>query len=316
MQLPDFMKKPINHCNAIDFLRIFSAFAIVWYHLNAYGSDFFYCGIICFLEIAAYFIYVKLPSNNFILKRVDRLLLPWLFWSVIYGFLNVFKGDHFWGKSRTVIDFVFTGTYIHLWYLPFLFVCSIALIPFIPVLKKHSKSISFQICFIISSALLLFISFQLRASFPIAEPWAEWVHAIPAIFIGIAISQINNAEFKSIKKLLLSSCLLLAVATISIYIISNKQYSLGIPYLVGTVLTLTCFNIKIKSILFVRRLSDLTMGVYLIHLLVLSFVHKFIGAIVYPGIIAVIGFILSISIIFMLKNIRIPIFSKVIEKVI
>lgn len=308
------MRTGTPHNNSIDIVRILSAFGIVWYHVNAPGGDFGYSGIVCFLELSAFFLCAQEPSRNYFKKRAERLLIPWLFWSIIYGFLNLAKGHKFLGVADSMTATIFTGTYIHLWYLPFLFICGLIVSPVVIFIRHWRNTMGVMLVAIIVSDLGLVLSSILRSAVHSA-PWAEWLHAFPAVIIGSSAWLILNSHIDQHTKNILYSILLITVSIISILTIAwQRQCGLGIPYLLGTFIAMLSLRFNTMPLLFVRQFSDLTMGIYLIHAFVISIIHKF-ALVDFPVSVAVVGFSMSAAVVFTLRIIRLPFVPNLLWKV-
>src|SRR5271169_4081835 len=71
----------------IEWLRFVSCLGIVWFHMHAYGASVGYGGLPALMAIS-----VALAARprhesaaTVFAKRAKILLVPWLFWSVVYA---------------------------------------------------------------------------------------------------------------------------------------------------------------------------------------------------------------------------------------
>ncbi len=305
-----------EHNNCLDLLRLVSAFAIIWYHLKAPCRSIAYGGLICFVEISGYLMAGKGGGSGYAGKRFHRLIVPWLFWSIVYGIVNVVKGNRFSGRIENPFGTLFTGTSIHLWYLPFLYFVSISFLPLIPFMRKLRDSVVFHLVMVALTGLSLIGAFAVRTSLLMGEPWTEWVHAFPAILMGIAMGLSAESGLGRGVKDFISWCLLLTVAAVSIFAMMKKQEFLGVPYLVGTIFTTFCLKSQMRSIPLIRAISELSMGIYLVHPLIVSVFHRWTSFISDPALIAITAFTTSIFITLFIKGVYIPKISFALRKII
>jgi fucose 4-O-acetylase-like acetyltransferase len=64
----------------------------------------------------------------FVRKRAERLLIPWLFWSGVYAICLVYRSHRIEQSLGEMFGWhtLVSGTYDHLWFLPFIFVAGVA----------------------------------------------------------------------------------------------------------------------------------------------------------------------------------------------
>lgn len=134
---------------------------------------------------------------------------------------------------------IFTGTYIHLWYLPFLFICGLIVSPAVTVIRHSCNAMGVMLVAIIVSDLSLIVSSILRPAI-LSPPYAEWLHASPAVVIGSSVYLLMNSGLSQRAMNVLYSILLITASMISIVILAwQRQYGLGILFLFGTVIALS-----------------------------------------------------------------------------
>ena len=83
-------------------------------------------GVPFFFAISGYFYYQKLEKGEKVFwKYIKRLLMPYVFWSVIYFILDFIQWGH--GSIKGYVfscaySFLVTGSHYHLWFFPALFI--------------------------------------------------------------------------------------------------------------------------------------------------------------------------------------------------
>ena len=180
----------------IEQLRILSAFGVASFHTyDRFPRSIGVAGFIILLLSYCAFV-VNKPEPYGVAKvarrKAERLIKPWLFWSVIYGMLglakmvyeNVSFSDVF-SPTRLVI-----GTRIHLWFLPFAFVAALLL----ACVHRKITDIrdSYTIITAISiEALCVFGCSIIQSHLHPPTPLAQWILGLPAKPLGFAIGRIK-----------------------------------------------------------------------------------------------------------------------------
>jgi hypothetical protein len=67
----------------VDYARLLAAVGIIWFHAQAPGSVFAYVALPFFLVLLA------LPSKASVSVKAQRLLVPFVSWSLIYALINI-----------------------------------------------------------------------------------------------------------------------------------------------------------------------------------------------------------------------------------
>lgn len=118
----------------VDTARLLASVAVVWIHLNKdpsidwtanfcrFAVPFFTISAIVFgarsLEAPS-----KIPFWRWSLQRIKRLYIPFVAWSLLYGFIRILlhraegRSIHF-----TFADYIWNGTALQLWFLPFILI--------------------------------------------------------------------------------------------------------------------------------------------------------------------------------------------------
>ena len=153
----------------IDYGRFLAALGIVWFNAQAPGDRIAYIALPFFLVLLA------LPSTSSLPARAKRLLQPFLIWSVIFAMLNTAlslktnASPFEWWRWNMLLS----GTWVHLWFLPFAFLTAIVA----PWFRHPLASLGGAI---LTAALL-----ALHGS-PQPIPFGQWAFAAIPTLVGIA----------------------------------------------------------------------------------------------------------------------------------
>jgi len=191
------MEQKKKYFPGIDHLKMILAFLVVMRHACQYFAkteSIFYilnmnilspCAIPCFFVISGYLFFSK--ENASIKKQCIRLLRLYLVWTLLYLQPNVIL---ILKEKLTVIEFIknflFSGSYYHLWFLPSLIVALL-----INWLLRNKNVIVVGICF----SLLFIIAL-------ISEPYnflvSEKINHLFKLYFSIFITCRNGLFFGSI----------------------------------------------------------------------------------------------------------------------
>jgi surface polysaccharide O-acyltransferase-like enzyme len=250
----------------IELLRVISAFGIVWFHSGLdYGRDIAYAGLIYFLIVASYFAAKSIKQRS-IKQRASRLLIPCVLWSTVYASFKLSLGWSLFKGGHSLISMVLTTPSIHLWFLPFLFFCLVA----VDSIKRYLsiKTIALLSAFG-ASTLLLTSSFWREVSF--LTPLAQYTHAFPAVLIGLFLGCYDELSVRNKTILFGGLCLAITLTAFS------KLNGISITYLIGFIasLSLLCFKSLVGENKFILAISKLTFGIYLVHVLFIFILKHF-----------------------------------------
>lgn len=155
----------------IDYGRFLAALGIVWFHSQAPGSRVAYIALPFFLVL------LSIPSSISLGARAKLLLVPFLIWSVIFAMLSTalaLKNQNppfDWWRW----DMLLSGTWIHLWFLPFAFVAA----TLSPWLRHPLASLG---------AAILFATLIVLNGTPESLPFGLWAFGVIPVLTGIAYS--------------------------------------------------------------------------------------------------------------------------------
>ena len=301
---------------SIERLRIISAFGVVSFHTHEwFPRSIGMVGVIIFLLSFCAFV-VNKPEPPSIAKvarnKAQRILKPWLFWSLIYGMLGLVKMvyEHVSFSEVFSPTMLLTGTRSHLWFLPFAFIAAL-LLAFI-----HRKIVGIRESYTIISAIFIgalcvfgcsIAQFYLYAPTPLAQ----WIFGLPAIPLGFAIGRIKILpDARVMKKYFMLLILLTLVASIGcvIFVRLNHgtwiDYSIkfAVRYFVSSLIFCAALVWRGKLDFISAGLASLSYGIYLVHPLVLIPFYQFSIAIQHPLLLLCLVLSISSLITFILKK--------------
>jgi hypothetical protein len=257
----------------VEFLRIISALGIVWFHSGLdIGRDMAYSGLVVFLIFTSYFA-VKSTKEHSVLSRAARFLIPCVLWSILYASLNLVRGGEIIPDHFNVFSKILATPSIHLWYLPFAFICVLAL----DKIKNYNPKMVAVVAALFFTILLA--SAPIWRQWPYISPLGQYMHALPAVFIGITFSLYGQLE-NTIKRVV-DMLILLTLSTIIYFNLPgiSETYTVGV---LASLILLRKNSFLSKNTIIIK-LSQLTFGVYLIHpLFLFALTHFGIISIMLP----------------------------------
>lgn len=263
------VKRPRNQ--AIELLRIVACFGIVAFHDAAPFPDLAYAGLIAFLIIAPF---VDLSFNAARVRSIAALsralLVPWLFWLVLYGALKVLRGYPFVPRGNVVLA-ILEGSTPHLWFLPFMFGVLVVLNA---IKTRVAPALLFWTALLAAAALFGTVAWWRPLSAGWTPPLVAWMHAAPAVVAGIAIGLAPRlAHGRAIAAALLLVALAFATAA--------NLPGVSLTYPVGVIVTgaVAWWGARLWPAGWtVQPVAQCTMGIYLSHIVWLSFVRHYTGS--------------------------------------
>ena len=259
--------------DAIEWVRVLAAGGVIWFHIKEGPyKEAGHAGLICFVLISVVFQAAgpeKEGLGVYLRKKTSRVLTPWLFWFAFYGLFNLGKGRTFLPGSENIIEGVLSGPWVGLWYLPFILIIS----PVVYALSKWSagwRPLTGGTLFLVIGLLFLFFSPQLSGPWKGREPWGQWVHALPAVPLGLAMHALLKTKGALRVAAMLTFLLVVELVCGHLLVI---DLCTAIPYAVAVLVTGPGFLIRRRLPEVVTRLGGLCLGVYLIHSAVITFLR-------------------------------------------
>ncbi len=291
----------------IERLRIVSAFAVASFHTHEwFPRSIGVAGFIILLMSYCAFV-VNKPEPYGIAKvarrKAQRLLKPWLFWSIIYGGLGLAKMVHENVSFSEVFSptMLLTGTRTHLWFLPFAFVAAL----FLASIHRRIVAIpdSYSIITAISiGSLCIFGCSIIQSRLQPPTPLAQWILGLPAIPLGFAIGRIKILQRTEDRKKYFVFIILFTMAACAACMVFdrlshgawlNYGSKFAIRYFVSVVIFCSALHWRGKLDPVTANLAPLSYGIYLIHPLVLVPIYQLSIAIQNP--LLLLFLVLSIS---------------------
>jgi hypothetical protein len=224
----------------IDYGRFVAALGIVWFHSQAPGHRMAYIALPFFLVL------LSMPSSANLVIRARRLLVPFVTWSIVFGMLKTalaLKNNDppfgWWDWSM-----VLTGTWIHLWFLPFAFVAAVLT----PWFRHPLASLG--------AALLVAVLISVKGT-PEMIPFGQWSFGVIPVLVGIAYF---SWGWRLAVITLFSSWLILHF---------GHPSQDNITILAGTGLALGCLSYRLPATAISDWCARLSVWIYLAHPLVI-----------------------------------------------
>ena len=267
---------------------------------------------------------------TFFSKRFIRVVVPLLFWSLIYFTWRIF----YKGESLNLYD-IFIGlmtgqVYFHLWFI----YAILGLYIFTPFFRKcitllTKSDLTFLLLIwlsfnIINVVFHFFTGFYFGIKLPMMTDYLGY-------FLGGYYLFILRAEIKINKEIIGFVAIILYLITVFTIIVMMKNYNYNVPRVINSYLSPNIIlismliflymslkagkyeNIKPKKRIIIKHLSDNSFGIYLIHVLILEVIRSlsvFKGQyeFIYLSLFFIFTLIISFVLIEIIRNI--PLFGK------
>ena len=185
---------------------------------------------------------------------------------------------------------VLVGPSIHLWYVPFIFMCLLAL----DVAKGHVSqkflaigSGALAVLFLLAAPLLRTVSEVLILPLP------QWIHAAAAVFIGVYLLYMDRLSRA------VGLVVLLSIFLSAIYVIPCS--GVGTPYLVGVLAVVLVVSRCLERFMVdVGFVSECMFGVYFMHVFIILILFKF--EMVRGALLSVSVFVISLLVVISLRR--------------
>ncbi|MCQ1059173.1 acyltransferase [Photobacterium sp. DNB23_23_1] len=288
-------------------LRVFSVFAVVllhvasdfvsdidiinpiygnrsWWAGNIYASLTMWC-IPLFIMISGYFLLNKTESNAvFFRKRVRKIFIPFVFWSLFYSLWVIlkyfFKGDISTAYFTVAKGWALGEPYYHLWYLfmvPFLYLVTPILRVIISAVEKNELlvfiSISFALAMLSALSNVVLLYFDLSAKVSLFTN--DFLSYLGYYCLGGYIAK-YAIKPKIIRCIIMFAVALFTTVVGSYYITYIYFYSyLSVNVVVASVALFFIIKEYSNNDLKLNRFAELSLGIYLIHPLFIKAISTF-----------------------------------------
>lgn len=247
----------------VEFARIVSAIGIVVFHVGAPYAVVGYSGLPMLVAIGTMFAPRQRarPGWESIRERAARLLVPWVFWSAAYALMKLAKSVVLADGAAVSSGWmtVLVGAHVHLWYLPFAFLFTVAIGV---LLDRRRASERFWSNWLPLFTMLLWSSSVLMDCVLLAVPFAQWVFSLPAVGLGLClIGARKDGQFDALR--------LLAIVTVGIAVLGLEALAgrsrLLIPYGMTCVLVIPTVLARWPAGRVISEVARASFAVYLIH---------------------------------------------------
>lgn len=260
-----------------DLLRFVAVLLVIWYHVGAAGSKFttFHVPVLVIISVAL--AQTSRPMQDFAAKRASRILLPWLFWCLVFGVLDLVRRAAGVPSYLNGMSF-FYGTAIHLWFLPFIFLVTVSC----AYLRKAIGSVDLTrrvVIACVAATILVFTLVAMESRFSwwlLPAPCPQWLGALPAVIIGIVYVSVFSRRQPTTNEslaIILGSCLLAATA----FVIAGKWSVSSFSFTALALFALSgMWSTNSDAPRWLVFLASITMGVYIVHPIFITAARIFI----------------------------------------
>jgi peptidoglycan/LPS O-acetylase OafA/YrhL len=152
-----------------DYGLFLAALGIVWFHTQAPGYR------VAYIALPFFLVFLSMPSSASLGTQAKRLLVPFLTWSLVFAMLSTALSlkNHDppfdWWRWHMLLS----GTWVHLWFLPFAFVAT----TLSPWFRHPLASLG---------AAILFATLVVLNGTPEVKPFGLWAFGVIPVLTGIA----------------------------------------------------------------------------------------------------------------------------------
>lgn len=213
--------------------------------------------------------------RDFVPRRAARLLLPWIFWSVVYIAVKVLlalRYGHAWW-SPFEWSMVIAGGSFHLWFLSYGFVASLVVLFATRACEGNRARMAIPVAGVAGTALVLLGTVLTRA-LPLPDPLPLWIDGSAAVAFGLAIGRALSLEGRSERRtwLLIISGMALLPLLVGPSLAPHSQ--LWARYGVAVPLACLGFSVRVPESRLLTFLASYNMGVYVVHILAIQLVNR------------------------------------------
>lgn len=224
------------------------------------------------------------PLSTFLSKRLKRVLLPFLFWSIVY-FVFVYAGSFqklsMLQLSQTLFNKLLKGTYYHLWYVYMI----LGIYLFVPIIRKWAQNSTKQELqyFLFLWAVTLLINTNVAKYLPSVEV-LYFSRYLGYFILGYYLDKHVSTSRPKNNLYLMCFVFGAALTFLSTSYLSVKQNHLNITYYnyLSPNVCLLSIGIFLSGKSLLHNSSKLSInldkhsyGIYLVHVLVLHYVYRF-----------------------------------------
>lgn len=296
------MSPKSSHRLGIDLARFIAAFGVVVAHAEASPRDWVgHLALALFAILTAYLAVQsaeRAGGSYAYLPRARRLILPWLAWSLFYRMVETVVSDDP-DRFRLLSDpwSLLYGSYIHLWFLPFI---GLAMVLVSPVVRHVTTPRRLTVALVLMLGPSAFL-FWAQAALDLPQPLAQWAFTLPCYVLGLLLAK-AHAMGRPVAALVAGTVL----TGLAIWLGQAAPWTFTL--LAGLAAFEISWRLPIRGA-WALHLGQVAFGIYLIHPFLMLVVYKFAGPDVPVMAGAVLDFLLSWAVVAVLR--RIPLFARI-----
>ncbi len=224
--------------------------------------------------------------NSFLSKRIKRVFVPFLFWSVVYfifSYAGYFQKLSVSQLFQILVSKLFKGTYYHLWYIYMI----LGVYLFIPIIRKWAQNSTKQEIqyFLLLWSITLFINTDVAKYIPSIEV-LYFSKYLGYLVLGYYLDKyVATTKAKNTLYLMLFA-LGVTLTLVSTSYLSITENKLNITYynylspnvcLMAIGIFLLGKSLLQKTNATLASLDSHSYGIYLAHVIVLHYIHRVIS---------------------------------------
>lgn len=291
----------------IDYLRVIATVSVIFLHVSAeiptlykkipndiwwignfFDSSVRFCVPLFLMISGALLLGKKINTTDFLKKRIWRVLLPFLFWSLIYILLNVvFK--LYTGEKINVLEYVFNqlhyGSANHLWFVYMI----LGIYLFLPIINSWivNSETNDLLYYLLLWGLTLFIALPFKTVLGFKIDLYYFSGYLGYLILGYYLSKYNFNKFRFIKISIFILFIVGFLITFSgTYLLTKEALVFNgsfYEYLTPNVLFMSIAvfvfgkHLIIKNVLLLKiidLINKYSYGIFLIHILILILLRK------------------------------------------
>jgi surface polysaccharide O-acyltransferase-like enzyme len=251
-----------------DRLRIVAFLDIAGFHLHL-QHPLWGIGLPIFLLMAIVLASRRSPPQDtamFVRARTERLLIPWAFWSAVFGMYMVLRAWRHGVDLDRVFDWqmLLGGTMSHMWFLSFIAVAGVGA-HLIDRLTQRVPLAPFAMLAIAATLGLLWMGPLSEAGFP----FQQWGFSLPAIPLALGVGRIyGRADAPEIARMRLLGYLVV-FATLALLLSSQTEIQSGIDasrrYVLALAAIVGCLYLPALAGGMSQRIEKLLLAMYILH---------------------------------------------------
>ena len=262
-----------------DVTRLAAAYSIVWIHTPrsealALTTRFARFAVPFFVCATIFFIWQGLVGKSarglggYAASRFNRIYVPFLGWSLIYLAFKAAKSLALPDQPNDFpgIEFLWTGSFLHLWFMPFIMVVSLVVFVIArPIVHSAPAEIAVAVVSVVAGGVL--------AASPCPAAWLQTIlqlawDALPAVFWGMALAVAYHRGgakwFDNSLSAVFGLCVLVACMA-WVWNFGRNNIAENLAGVGCTLVALAPWNSGLLAAL--GRFGPLAYGIYLSHLL-------------------------------------------------